>query len=102
MDTNLLSPLMTSLEHELGLPTAPVGDSLRQALEQVIMEGAIATFLTTADATTTNKFMTWVEAHATDEVLLGTVFEKFPDLMTAVHAEMVAAIDQAKLSSVAE
>ena len=96
---NPLSSLVTTLEQELGLNSASQSLETRtqvDALQAVIMEGAIATFLTTVDATTARDFVTWVEAHHTDADLFTAVFEKYPDLMLSVHAEMVAAIEGVK------
>jgi hypothetical protein len=95
---NPLTTLITSLQHELGLgngTSTPDAALSVQALQEVIMEGAIASFLATEDETTTQTFVEWVEAHQSDANLLIEVFEKFPTLLTAVHTEMVGAIESA-------
>ena len=96
---NPLTSLITTLQQELGLGSdtsvTPDAAVSVQALQEVIMEGAIATFLASEDALTARSFVEWVEAHQADADLLIAVFEKFPTLLTAVHTEMVAAIKSA-------
>ena len=95
---NPLTSLITTLQSELGLGS---GDSTPdaavsvQALQEVIMEGAIASFLSNEDEATASAFVEWVEAHQHDTGLLTEVFEKFPTLLSAVHTEMVEAIKSA-------
>lgn len=94
---NPLTQLITSLRHELNLaPHSLQNAPLLQDLEALIMEGAVATFLESESQASTEEFLLWIEAHQDDAVLLTKVLEKFPALMTAVHSEMVIAIDQAK------
>jgi hypothetical protein len=102
---NPLTSLITTLQTELGLGTGVVTPDAAlsvQALQEVIMEGAIATFLSTEDVATTSSFIEWVETHQADANLLNEVFEKFPTLLTAVHTEMVEAIKSTQAAVVAE
>jgi hypothetical protein len=99
---NSLSTLATSLQHELGFGSAPGPTEVLpqlEALEAVIMESAVTSFLTSADETTGRAFVAWVEEHQSDTDLLPTVFEKFPALFSTVHSEMVAAIETIKNTS---
>jgi hypothetical protein len=99
---NPLTSLVTTLHQELGIDTPEVSASVApqiEALQAVIMEAAIATYLSTVDPETGRMFVEWVEAHHADADLLTAVFEKFPDLMLSVHDEMVAAIDGVKKNS---
>ncbi len=98
---NPLTSLITTLQTELGLgsgTTTPDAALTVQALQEVIMEGAIASFLSTEDATTASSFIEWVEAHQSDTNLLIEVFEKFPTLLIAVHTEMVEAIKSTQVA----
>lgn len=102
---NPLIALITTLQSELGLgsgTTTPDAALTVQALQEVIMEGAIATFLSTEDEATGRTFVEWVELHQADATLLTEVFEKFPTLLLAVHEEMVAAIKSAQSTVVVE
>ena len=90
---------MTTLEHELGLTTTEAVTSMApqiEALQAVIMEGAVATYLSRVDPLTAQAFVSWVTAHQADGDILVSVFEKYPELLLAVHDEMVAAIEGVK------
>lgn len=102
---NPLSSLTTTLQHELGLDFKSMSADVLphiETLQAVIMEGAIATFLTTADAGTAQTFVTWVETHQSDPDLITHVFQTFPALLPAVHDEMVAAIESVKKNITAQ
>ncbi len=99
---NPLVTLTTTLEHELGLGSTSTPIEVLpelEALQAVIMESAVTSFLTSADEQTGRAFVTWVEEHHTDPDLLPTAFEKFPALFLSVHTEMVAAIETIKNTS---
>jgi len=96
---NPLLSLVTTLQTELGLDSSSVSPEAASQIEElqaVMMEGAIASFLATADTATAQNFTTWVEEHQSDPDLLTAVFEMFPDLLLAVHTEIVAAIESVK------
>ena len=101
---NPLSSLVTTLQHELGLKDEVVSASVApqlETLQAVIMEGAIASFLAEADSDTTRTFVEWVEVHQSDPNLLTSVFTTFPELLPAVHDEMLLAIESVKKKMVA-
>ena len=96
---NPLTSLITTLQRELGLgngTTPPEAALSVQTLQEIIMEGAITTFVATEDEETSRSFVEWVEAHAQDGNVLTTVFEKFPTLLAAVHTEMISAIESTR------
>lgn len=90
MDT--LAPLVQTLHTKLGISPWSQPDSLQSELESVIMEGAITRFLATEGLATTATFLDWVETNQSATTTLQTTLEKFPQLMNAIHAELVEVI----------
>lgn len=101
---NLLTQLVGTLRTELGIDSgADTGNTESIAeLERVIMEGAVSTFLATADTLTASTFVDWVEQNETNPDLMTAVFEKFPTLVPIIQAELHSVIDTAKQTVLGE